>query len=96
MTIDEAVKEAYRRVTNHEDDPLATWILDTFGLPIARINANDVPDVMGWGHDVVELDESFTGSWCADDAFRIATRIILRAEDARDECLRDVQDGTDP
>lgn len=95
MTIDEAVKAARKRIELGIKDPLATWILDTFALPIARIDAKDVPDVMAWGLDVVEIGESFTGSWCAEDALGIATRIIQRAEEARDEHLRDVASGSD-
>lgn len=92
MTIEDAVKEARARVARGRIDPLATWILDTFALPLARHMAHDLPDVMGWGLDVVEIDQNMTGSWDADDALGIATVIIARAEDAR-MCWRCGGDG---
>lgn len=94
MNIDMAVAEARRRIASGPDE-LATWILDTFALPLARIDVGDMVDVEGWGHDVVEIGERMTGSWCAEDALGIATVIVLRAEDARDELRRSVANGRD-
>jgi len=100
MNIVQAVKEAHKRISSGEDDPLAMWILDTFALPLARFGVEaggpiiartpDLPDVDGWGLDTVEIGEGMTGTWDADNALGIATVILYRAEDARDDLHRDI------
>jgi hypothetical protein len=96
VTLDDAVAEALRRIERNPSDQLAQWVASTFSLSVARMridNRDGIPDVIGWGHDVVEIGETMTGSWDAEDALAIAATVILRAEDARDEMIRSMTGG---